>query len=73
MHNISFSFSGWVSCADISTVTVTATGVELDVTDIPTKEVVEKLESHEWCISLADHLYSNRKNEVEIFDFEESI
>jgi len=71
MSGVSFSFQGWVSLANIESVTVTETGEELDVRTFEPPTIVEKLNSGEWGISLADYLYENhRSSEIEIFDFE---
>lgn len=70
---ISFSFRGWVSAADVDRVTVTSTMKEIDVTDVDAHDIAEKLNSGEWMLSLGDHLYDNRRAEIEIFDFEAAV
>ena len=69
MAKINFSFSGWVVEADVTKVTETATGNEIDVSGVNEREVARRLNEGEWTIALGDHLYENRKNEIEIFDF----
>ncbi len=67
---IKFCFQGFVVGAKIETVTVTETGKPLDVHLLDDAVIAEKLNSGEWCISLADYLYCSRKNEIEMVEFE---
>lgn len=70
MPRISFSFSGWVSGANITQ----ASDVEgnwVDVSEMSEAELVKKLANGELFISLGDHLYDSLDREIEIFDFEE--
>jgi hypothetical protein len=70
MAKVNFSFQGWINSADIKEVTVTETVNDLNVEGVPGDELVVKLNSGEWTIALGDHLYNNRKNEIEMFDFD---
>ena len=70
MPKIDFSFSGWVSGADITT-TTNAAGETVDVSQMDPDELANKLETQELMISLGDHLYSSRKSEFSLFDFED--
>jgi len=70
MPKIDFSFSGWVRGAIITEATDTTTGNPVDVREMSGPELERKLDSGELCISLGDHLYENRKSEIEMFDFE---
>lgn len=68
MPKIDFCFSGWVRGAEITQAT-NSEGQTVDVSQMPTTELVQKLEAGELTVSLGDHLYASRKNEVEMFDW----
>lgn len=70
MPKIDFCFSGFVQGADINEC-VNFAGQPVDVSKMNPKELAAKLEKGELFISLGDHLYCSRKNEIEIFDFED--
>jgi hypothetical protein len=72
MPKVDFCFQGWVRGAEIKEVTITETGNKLDVTDVDPQTLIANLDSGVWCISLGDYLYSNRKSEIEMHDFEPS-
>jgi hypothetical protein len=73
MAQIGFCFQGYVRGAEVERVTVSETGESLDVSDFSAEEIIEKLQSGEWCISLGDFLYANRKDsEIEAHDFDPS-
>ena len=73
MAQIDFCFQGYVRGADVEKVTITETGESLDVSGFSAEEIVEKLRAGEWCISLGDFLYDNRKDsEIELHDFDPS-
>jgi hypothetical protein len=71
MPKIDFCFSGYVRGANVTEVT-DANGKQVSVSDLDAKTLAKKLESGELFISLGDHLYENRKGEIELFDFDES-
>ncbi len=69
MPKINFSFQG--SCrADINKVTVIETGEVIDVSGFASDDLIARLDSGEFMISLGDHLYTSRKTEIEMHDFE---
>ena len=70
MPRVSFSFSGWVTEAEITKATDTE-GKEVDVSCLAGEELAHRLNAGELFISLGDYLYGNsRKTEIELFDFE---
>lgn len=70
MPRITFSFSGWVRGANITTVYDIKTGKEIDVSEISADVLTLNLVSGIWSISLADNLLDNDSCEVEIFDYQ---
>jgi len=70
MPKISFCFSGWVNGANVSVVMDVASGQEVDVTDLTVNEVVERLLSGEWALSLWDGMNNCDSSEAELFDYE---
>lgn len=72
MPEINFCFSGWINGADIDEVTVFTDGMPetKDISQESAAEVVAKLRSGEYALSLADSLGSGRSQEVEIFDYD---
>jgi len=71
MAKIDFCFSGFCQGAEVSECT-DMEGNTVDVSKMDATELASKLDKGELFISLGDYLYESRKNEIEIFDFEES-
>ena len=71
MPKIDFCFSGFCQGVEVSEVT-DIDGNTVDVSGWDDMELVSQLEKGQLFISLGDYLYESRKNEIEIFDFEES-
>lgn len=69
MPRIVFSFRGW--CDTEITRATNSKGEPVDVSNWTGDRLAKALEAGEIFISLGDHLYSARKNEIEMFDFEE--
>lgn len=70
MAVISFQFSGWMNDVSIDTVMEVETGKDVDVSKMPSQDVIEKLNSGVYAISLADALSIGGSNEeIEIRDF----
>ncbi len=67
MPKINFSFRGYGS-SNIEEAT-NAEGNTVNVSAMDADILADKLEKGELFISLVDHVYGHRKNEVEIFDF----
>jgi hypothetical protein len=72
MAKIDFAFGGWIRGADVTKVTVVDTGADLNVEEVSADELMTKLATGEWAISLGDYLYDSEDAEIEISDFEES-
>ena len=71
MSSISFTFSGYITSADIKNAT-DINGNLVDVEDMSDKELVKKLQNGDLFISLGNYLYENhRRAEIKISDFEE--
>jgi hypothetical protein len=71
MPKIDFCFSGFCQGVKVSECT-DINGNKVNVSEWDSFELVSQLEKGELFISLGDYLYESRKNEIEIFDFEES-
>jgi hypothetical protein len=71
MPKIDFCFSGFCQGVKVSEAT-DIDGNTVDVSGWDSIELVSQLEKGELFISLGDYLYESHKNEIEIFDFEES-
>ena len=70
MPQIDLCFSGWVRGAEVSKAT-DINGEAVDVSEMPAKELVEKLSTGKLFVTLGDYLYDNhREAEIEIFDYE---
>lgn len=71
MPKIDFCFSGWVRGVEIKEAT-DVEGNKVDVSEMSSEVLADKLEAGELFISLADNLHNGKDEEVQIFDFEES-
>jgi|APSaa5957512535_1039671.scaffolds.fasta_scaffold104524_2 hypothetical protein len=68
MPEISFCFQGW-AITNLDTA-YDVDGNTVDVSQLCGEVLAAKLEQSELFISLGDHLYTSRKSEVEITDFQ---
>ena len=69
MANISLCFSGRISDVEIFKAT-DAKGDDVDVINMSSKELVDKLNKGELFVSLRDLLHQSEDEEIEMFDFE---
>jgi hypothetical protein len=68
---IDLCFSGHVRNAELTEVTVVATGETINVETSTATEIQEKLQSGEWSVSLSQLLdEGGGDQEVELFDYE---
>ena len=70
MPKINLSFSGWVNSANISKAYRVATNEDVDVSDLTSVELVDKLQKGELALTLSDALDNCDNNEIDIFDYE---
>ena len=68
MPQIDLCFQGYLRGANVTKAT-DADGKEVDVSQMDAKELAAKLDKGVLFISLGEHLYESRKNEIEMFDF----
>jgi hypothetical protein len=69
MPKMNFCFQGWVNGANIIEAT-DVDGKKVNVSKMNPEELADKLNKGELFISLGDYLYSNRKSNIEMFDFD---
>jgi hypothetical protein len=69
MPKMDFDFRGFVRGANITEAT-NPDGEKVDVSKMSGTELQNRLNDGELSISLGDHLYESRKNEIEMTDYE---
>lgn len=63
-------FSGWASGIEDIEITDVKSMSPADIRGLSTTDIVSKLNSGEWSVSLSECLQACRKSEVDIFDIE---
>ena len=69
MPKIDFTFSGFCQAAEIDAVR-DVEGTRIDVREMSAEKVVAGLNEGRFFLSLGDHLYTHRKNEIVLEDFQ---
>lgn len=72
MPKISFSFSGTVSGANVTNTLKVSTMEQVDVSNLTSEELVDKIESGELVISLSDAMSDCDQSDAELSDYEVS-
>lgn len=72
MPQINLCFQGWLRGVEIKQV-FDVHGEPVDVSEVSSKEVADKLKSGEWSISLHDALDNADDSEIQLHDFEECV
>lgn len=70
LGSLKLNFAGWAVGIDDIFVTDVSTGNLVDTEEMSVVDVVSKIKSGKWSISLSECLKYCRKSEVEIFDVE---